>query len=192
MYPLTLDLSSVATLSDAELFKLCEANRSLHIERNVKGELILMSPTSGRTSKRNSRIISRLDLWNERRSLGIVCDSSGGFRLPNGAIRAPDAAWLRLERWQALTDEELDSFLPLCPDFVVELMSKSDSLLSLQQKMEEWMENGCRLAWLINPEAEEVVIYRANGEREIIQGFDKQASGEDVLPGFMLDLDELR
>ena len=192
MYPLTLNLNGIAELNDDELFRLCQSNRALHIERNPAGELVFMSPTSGRTSRRNSRIVSRLDSWNERTGLGVVCDSSGGFSLPNGAIRAPDAAWIRRERWEHLTDEELDSFLPLCPDFVVELMSKSDRLIPLQEKMEEWMENGCRLGWLIDPEREEVHIYRQNGQRETIRGFDQILSGEEILPEFVLQLVELR
>ena len=192
MYPLTLNLSGIAELTDDELFRLCEANKELRIERNTQGELILMAPTGGESSRKNGNLFWQLETWNKAKGLGISLESSGGFRLPSGAMRAPDVAWIAKDRWDSLTAEQKKTFPPLCPDFVIELMSESDYLEPVQQKIEEWMENGCRLAWLINPNAEEVVIYRTNGEREVVEGFDKHVSGEGVLPGFMLDLNELQ
>lgn len=192
MYSLTLNLSGITELTDEELFKLCETNKELRIERNTQGELILMAPTGGESSRKNNELGRQLANWNKETGLGVTLDSSGGFRLPSGAMHAPDVAWIAKDRWESLTLQEKKMFPPLCPDFVIELMSESDYLEPAQQKMEEWIENGCRLAWLINPDAEEVTIYRANGTRGVIKEFDRQVLGEDVLPGFVLDLIELR
>ena len=192
MYPLTLNLNGIAELNDDELFRLCEANKEIRIERNTHGELILMAPTGSESSRKNNEIGRQLANWNKEQGLGYTFDSSGGFRLPNGAMRAPDLAWIARERWENLSDEERRTFAPLTPDFIVELMSDSDYPELSRQKMEEWMENGCRLGWLIDPEREEVHIYRQNGQRETVRGFDQTLSGEEILPGFLLHLVELR
>ena len=132
-----------------------------------------------------------LVLWNLETDSGIVFDSNGGFLLPSGAMRAPDASWVAKERWEELLAAKREKFPPLCPDFVVELRSPTDWLPHAQVKMEEWMENGCRLAWLIDPQDERAYVYRADGTREVVASFDEVLNGEDVLPGFTLSLDQL-
>ena len=192
METLTLDMTSIGPLTDNQLFRLCLSNKELRIERTSKGELVIMSPTGLPTSRCNSIIISRLFIWNETSGLGQVFESNAGFSLKNGAMRAPDAAWLPHAALNALSEEQLTGFPLICPDFVVELMSASDRLSAAQSKMEEWMVNGCRLSWLVDPETENVYIYRADGTRDVLHGFDNVISGEDVLPGFELRLSELR
>ncbi len=192
MQPLILHTSEVLTLTDDELFRLCAANRDLRIERDSQGNLILMAPAGGETSARNSLFIADLVIWNRETRLGIAFDSNGGFVLPNGAMRAPDASWIPIERWNQLSAEQRKKFLPLCPDFVIELRSPSDRLKDLQKKMQEWMDNGCRLGWLIDPVEEKTYVYRENGGNSVVESFDETISGEDVLPGFVLELKELR
>ncbi|PLS68267.1 MAG: hypothetical protein CV045_08800, partial [Cyanobacteria bacterium M5B4] len=153
----------------------------------AKGELIVMSPTGGETGKSNAELITDLVIWNRSTKLGLVFDSSTGFALPNGADRSPDVAWIKLERWQSLTMEERRGFIPLCPDFVIELLSYSDSWGATQKKMNEYQENGCRLGWLIDPQNKRVAIYRSNKPIEVLSA-PASLSGEDVLPGFVLDL----
>ncbi|MBC8042273.1 MAG: Uma2 family endonuclease, partial [Rhizobacter sp.] len=167
----TLHLPEAVSLTDDQLFYLCEANKELRIERTSTGELIIMPPAGGESSAKNSIITMRLTLWNSIARTGIVFDSSGGFTLPNKAMRAPDASWVALERWQALTDKERKQFPPLCPDFLIELMSESDALRTAQEKMQEWMSNGCRLAWLINPKTETAYIYRRDKAAETVDTF---------------------
>ena len=192
MQPIILHTSEVFTLTDDELFQLCAANRDLRIERDSQGNLILMAPAGGETSARNSLFIADLVIWNRETRLGIAFDSNGGFVLPNGAMRAPDVSWIPIERWNQLSAEQRKKFLPLCPDFVIELRSPSDRVKDLQKKMQEWMDNGCRLGWLIDPVEEKTYVYRANGENSVVDSFDEALSGEDVLPGFVLELRELR
>jgi Uma2 family endonuclease len=191
MEALTLDLSELVDITDGQLLRLASTNRDIRIERTSKGELTIMAPTGGDTGWRNSDIGGEIRDWNRRCKLGKVFDSSTGFHLPNTAIRSADAAWVRLNRWEALTSEERAGFPPLCPDFIIELMSKSDRLEPAREKMDEWMANGCRMGWLIDFKLEEVHIYRAAGE-STTQSFDRPLSGEDILPGFELDLTELR
>ncbi|MCU0424448.1 MAG: Uma2 family endonuclease [Candidatus Kapabacteria bacterium] len=192
MEALMLDVRAIGGLTDDELFALCASNKMLRIERTKEGEIMLLHPTGGESGRHNTDIITDLNVWTRRTKLGIVFDSSTGFRLPNGAVRSPDAAFVRKERWEALSQEERRKFVPLCPDFVVELLSESDSLKATQEKMQEWMENGCRLAWLIDPQTETAYIYRADGSESTVQGFDNVLSGENVLPDFILELKELR
>jgi Uma2 family endonuclease len=180
--------SSVGVLSDEQFFAFCQENRHLQFERTASGEIVIISPTGGKTSNRNIKISARLEIWNEQTDLGIVFDSSGGFALPNGAMRSPDAAWIAIERWNALTEDEKEHFPQLCPDFVIELKSKSDSLKTLMKKMEEWIESGCRLGWLIEVEQKNVYIYRPLQEVELFSFSKGILSGENVLPGFSLDL----
>ena len=130
--------------------------------------------------------------WNELQNLGVVTGSDGGFILPDTSMRAPDVAWVQQERWESLSSEQQDKFAPLCPDFVIELKSPSDRLAALQAKMQDWIANGCQLAWLVDPGAEHVYIYRADGTTDVVAGFDGIVSGEEVLPGFVLKLDALR
>jgi Uma2 family endonuclease len=183
--PPTLELK--IDLTDEQFLQLCQNNRELKFERTQSGELIIMPPTGGTTSDRNSDLNFQVRTWNRQYNLGKVFDSSGGFKLPNGADRSPDASWVRIERWEALTSEEKDKFLPLCPDFVIELRSPSDSLQTLRSKMQEYIDNGARLGWLIDPKRRVIEIYRPDREVEILTS-PNTVSGEDVLPGFVLDL----
>ena len=188
----TFTLKGLERLTDDEFFHFCQQNRDLRIERTCEGEVIIMSPTGTRTGLRNSEINFQLQSWNKQRQAGYVFDSSTGFKLPNGSERSPDASWVSREKWEALSSEEQEKFAPLCPEFVIELKSPSDLLPTLRDKMEVWMNNGCRLGLLIYPELETVFIYRADGSRDELHDFDRRVSGEDVLPGFELDLSALR
>jgi Uma2 family endonuclease len=183
--PPTLELT--IDLTDDQFFELCQKNRDYRFERTSDGELIIMPPTGGETSNRNARLTQRLMNWADTNELGIAFDSNGGFKLPNGADRAPDASWIKIERWNALTSEQRQKFLPLCPDFVVELRSPTDSLKTTQEKMQEYIDNGARLGWLIDQKNQRVEIYRQGQDVEILQS-PASLSGEDVLPGFVLDL----
>ncbi|WP_108937190.1 Uma2 family endonuclease [Microcystis sp. 0824] len=174
-------------LSDEQFFQLCQDNRDLRLERNTKGDLIIMPPTGGKTGNSNAGITAQLWLWNNLNKLGVVFDSSTGFKLPNGADRSPDAAWIPLEKWQALTPQQKERFLPLSPDFVIELMSPSDSLETARKKMQEYLDNGTRLGWLINRKTREVEIYRQGQAVEILTN-PESLSGENMLPEFSLNL----
>lgn len=187
MRSLTLKLKPIINLTDEQFFQLCQENENIRLERTAKGELIIMPPAGGETGNRNAGLTAQLWIWNEQSKLGQVFDSSTGFKLPNGANRSPDSAWVKLERWNALTDEEQNKFPPLCPDFVVELLSPSDSLKDTQEKMQEYLENGIRLGWLINRKTRQVEIYRPGAEVEVLDNL-VQVSGESVLPGFVLNL----
>lgn len=177
-------------LTDEQFFQLCQHNHDLRFERTASGELLIMSPTGGETSNRNFEIVVQLGIWNKKNNLGKGFDSSGGFTLPNGAARSPDASWVKGERWEALTQEQRRKFLPLCPDFVVELCSPTDSLNQTQAKMQEYIDNGARLGWLIDAEARRVEVYRPNQDVEILEN-PATLSGEDVLPGFVLYLQQI-
>ncbi|MEM8779419.1 MAG: Uma2 family endonuclease [Cyanobacteria bacterium P01_G01_bin.49] len=185
--PVEVTLESLE-LSNDQFYQLCQNNPDLRFERNAQGDLIIMSPTGGETSDRNSEINFQLRLWNKQYKLGKVFESSGGFRLPNGANRSPDAAWIPSNKWNDLTAEQRQNFVPLCPDFVIELRSPSDKLTSLQKKMQEYQKNGTCLGWLINPQDRQIEVYRQGKVVEILR--DPQTlSGEDVLPKFVLDLE---
>ncbi len=174
-------------LTESQFWQLCRDNNDLRFEKTANGELIIMSPTGGNTSNNNAGITAQLWLWNERSKKGKVFDSNGCFQLPNGAKRAPDSSWIKMERWNSLTPEDQDSFPPICPDFVVELMSPSDSLLKTREKMQEYIENGAELGWLINRKQRQVEIYRQGQEVEILEN-PQTISGENILPEFVLDL----
>ncbi len=194
MTTVTLNLDTVE-LTDEQFYRLCQMNRDWQFERTAKGEIIIMSPVGGVSGNREADLITNLGLWNRQTQLGRVFSSSTIFRLPNNGNRSPDAAWVSLERWSALTAEEQEKFPPICPDFVIELHeaklsrreSGTDPLRPLQEKMQEYLNSGLRLGWLINPQDEQVEIYRASREVEIVQ-FPVSLSGEDVLPGFVLNL----
>jgi len=188
MTALTLNLQPTLEVNDQEFEQICQANRDLRLERSLKGELIIMAPTGGETGERNSSLNGQLWLWNFQAKLGVVFDSSTGFKLPSGAIRSPDVAWLRTERWQALSAEQKREYIPLCPDFIIELRSATDDLRDIQAKMREYMENGLRLGWLINPEARTVEIYRQDQAIQMLQS-PRNLSGEEVLVGFSLNLE---
>jgi Uma2 family endonuclease len=188
MTALTLNLNPIVTLTDEQFYQLCQENENIKIERTTKGELIIMPPVGGETGNRNGKLTQQLFNWTDRARSGIAFDSSTGFKLPNGADRSPDASWVKLERWNELTSEQKQRFVPLCPDFVVELLSPSDSLKNTQEKMMEYRANGARLGWLINRKIRQVEIYRP-GENVLILDSPSTLSGEDVLPGFVLNLD---
>jgi Uma2 family endonuclease len=187
MNALTVKLNPIIELTDENFLQLCLANRDLRFERTATGELVIMPPTGGETGNRNAGVTAQLWNWNEQSKLGKVFDSSTGFKLPNNADRSPDASWIKLERWHQLTQEQRTKFLPLCPDFVVELLSPSDNLQAIQEKMQEYQNNGVRLGWLINRRARQVEIYRIGKEVEVLNS-PISLSGEDVLPGFVLNL----
>ena len=187
MTAITLNLNSIIKLTSEQFYQLCEENPDLKLERNANGELIAMPPTGGETGKRNLTAGAQLWTWNEQTELGEAFDSSTGFTLPNKADRSPDASWVEKSRWSALTPEQREKFIPLCPDFVIELVSPSDSLKKSQEKMQEYRENGCRLGWLINRKKREVEIYRPGQDVEVLQS-PLTLSGENVLPGFVLNL----
>lgn len=175
-------------LTDEQFYQICQNNRDLRFERNVQGDLIIMPPTGGETSRRNAKLTQQLGNWTDRDGTGICFDSSGGFTLPNGADRSPDASWIPLEKWENLTPKQREKFLPLCPDFVIELRSPSDNLKPLQEKMQEYLENGTKLGWLINRKDQQVEIYRQGKEVEILDR-PQTLSGENVLPNFILELE---
>ncbi len=184
---LTLQLPTLAQMSSAEFYEFCRANQDLRIERAATGEVIVMPPAFSDTGNRNFNLATQLGAWTEQDGTGVGFDSSAGFTLPNGATRSPDAAWIRLERWQALTAEQQASFAPLCPDFVVELRSASDSLTGLEAKMQEYIANGAQLGWLIDRKHRVIHVYRPNRDPELLHQ-PETVSGDPELPGFVLRL----
>jgi Uma2 family endonuclease len=187
MTALTLNLDSIAHLTHNQFRELCRENRDIRLELTAKGELIVMPPTGWESGNRNIKLAARLQNWTETDGTGIAFDSSTGFILPSGAIRSPDAAWVASERLTALNPDP-EGFLPLAPDFVIELRSASDRLKPLQDKMQEYIDNGVRLGWLLNPKDRAVEIYRIGKGIEILQS-PTEVSGEEVLPGFVLSLE---
>ena len=184
--PLTLNLDTVH-LTDEQFYQLCQNNRELNFERTTKGNLIIMSPVGGDSGNREAELIIDLGIWNRQTGLGYTFSSSTIFKLPNGADRSPDAAWIRKERWEALTPEQRRKFPPIAPDFVIELRSATDDLETLRDKMREYMDAGVQLAWLINPQQQQVEIYRPGQDVEV-RNLPTELSGENVLPEFSLNL----
>ena len=187
MNAFTIDLSPVIKLTDDQFYELCRKNPDVKFERNAKGELIIMSPTGGETGNCNSEINANFVIWNRQTKLGKVFDSSTGFKLPNGADRSPDVAWIKQERWDTLTPQQKEKFPPIAPDFVLELMSPSDTLQKIQEKMQEYRDNQVKIGWLIDRKTRRVEIYRLGQEVEVLES-PTELSGEDVLPGFVLNL----
>jgi Uma2 family endonuclease len=177
-------------LSDEDFFEFCQANRDWRIERTSDGDIIIMPPTGGETGRRNFDLSVVFGIWAKADGTGLGFDSSTGFMLPNGAERSPDLAWVRLSRWNALTDEQREKFPPLCPDFVAELRSPSDRLVTLQDKMEEYIQNGAQLGWLLDPIEKKVYVYRPRAQVECVDN-PSTVSAEPVLKGFVLDFREL-
>ena len=191
MQPLVLRFNpAVRQMSDREFFEFCQLNRDWRLEQTREGDIIIMPPTGGETGRRNFTLIGLFSAWVEKEGAGIGFDSSTAFSLPNGAKRSPDLAWVRRDRWEALTAEEREMFPPLCPDFVVELRSQSDALEPLQAKMEEYLANGASLGWLIDPLEKKVYVYRPQQEVRCLNN-PETISGEPVLPEFVLDLKRL-
>lgn len=187
MSNLTIDCRSIELTHD-KFYQLCINNRNVKFEKNNKGDLVIMSPVGDISSNRNIEIAYQLQSWSRQNSQGIAFDSSAGFILPNNAIRSPDASWISLAKWQLIPDEEKEKFAHICPDFVIELMSPSDSLKDTQEKMKEYQENGCQLAWLINRKNRQVEIYRHNQTVEILDN-PNTLSGENILVNFVLNLE---
>jgi len=187
MLTFTVNLNPIIKLTDEQFYQLCRVNPDVKFERNATGEIIIMSPTGGETGNFNSEINADFVIWNRRTKLGKVFDSSTCFKFPNGADRSPDVAWIKQSRWDALTTEEKEKFPPIAPDFVLELMSPTDSLKETQQKMQDYINNGVKLGWLINRKTRSVEIYRQGKAVESLES-PTELSGEDVLPGFVLNL----
>lgn len=188
MTALTLNLDTVH-LSDEQFYEICQNNRELQFERTAKGKLIILSPVGGETGNREAELIADLGIWNRQTGLGYTFSSSTVFKLSNGGDRSPDAAWIRRERWDGLTPEQRRKFPPIAPDFAIELRSATDNLEMLQEKMQEYMDAGVQLAWLINPQQQQVGIYRLGQEMEV-RDLPTELSGEAVLPGFSLNLSQ--
>lgn len=187
--PVTLKMGEL--MSEEDFYQFCQMNDTLEFERDSYGNIILMSPTGSFTGSLNFRVLGNLFVWNEKWGLGEAFDSATGFTLPNGAIRSPDASWIENERWNLLTDEQKEKFAPICPDFIVEIRSKSDELKYLLEKMNEYIENGTQLAWLIDRFDNKVHIYRSDKSITILDSLQVKLSGEHVLPEFVLDLESL-
>jgi Uma2 family endonuclease len=187
MIAVTINFNSIVKLTDDQFYQLCRENPDVKFERNAKGEIIVMSPTGGETGSYNSEINADFVIWNRQTKLGICFDSSTCFKLPNGANRSPDVSWIEKSRWDALTAEQKQKFPPIAPDFVLELMSPTDSLKYTQDKMQEYMDNQVKLGWLINRKTRRVEIYRQGQEVEMLES-PTELSGEDILPGFVLNL----
>jgi Uma2 family endonuclease len=185
--PLRVNLLDSSEMTTAEFYAFCQANQDLRIERSATGDVIVRPPAVSDTGNRNLKIAQQLANWADADGTGEAFDSSAGFTLPNGATRSSDAAWVRLDRWNALTETEQASFAPLCPDFVVELRSSSDALSGLKAKMEEYLANGASLGWLIDRKTRQVHIYRRNQEPEILENPDR-VCGDPQLPGFVLQM----
>lgn len=185
--PLVLRLGRTLEMDEKQFFEFCQLNRDLRIERTAEGDLEIMPPTGGGTGSRNAILVHLLMGWTLRDGTGVAFDSSTGFVLPNGATRSPDASWVRRDQLVDLSPEQKERFLPLCPDFVVELRSPTDRLENLREKMREYLENGARLGWLIDPEERKVYVYEAGKEARSLEN-PGELSGDPVLPGFVLDL----
>lgn len=187
MSSVVLNLEPITHLSREQFYVLCQANPDLQLERTAQGDLVIVSPVGGTGGNREASLITDLEIWNRQNRLGKVFSSSTIFSLPSGADRSPDAAWVRLDRWEALTPEQQQGFPPLCPDFVIELRSPTGRLKPLQEKMQEYLDNGLLLGWLIDPQGKQIEIYRPNQPVEIIP-LPANLSGEEVLSGFTLHI----
>jgi Uma2 family endonuclease len=174
-------------MTDEELMRFCAANEMVRVERDANGELILMSPSGSGTGRTNSELIYQLAAWARETNSGATFDSNAGFTLPDGSMRSPDAAWIAWPRWNALSKEEQEGFAPICPEFVIELRSPSDSLPELQAKMRLWIANGAEVAWLVDPARKTVEVYRPGREAEVLEG-GSAVEGDGPVAGFMLEL----
>jgi Uma2 family endonuclease len=185
--PLVLRLAPVIEMSEEQFFELCQLNRDLRIERTSRGDLVLMPPTGGETGRMNFELTVLFGRWVQADGTGVGFDSSTGFTLPNGAKRSPDLAWVRRGRWEALTRQQRAVFPPLCPDFVVELRSPSDTLETVQAKMREYLDNGAQLGWLIDPLEKKVYVYRPQAPMVCLDN-PETVSGDPLLPGLVLEV----
>lgn len=187
---IALNLRPTLSLTDEVFERLCQQNPELRLERTAQGELIVMPPAGSESSRQNLSLSAQLWQWNQQTKLGVTFDSSAGFTLPNGAIRSPDAAWIEKTRWERLTPEQQRKFAPLCPDFV-ELKSPSDDLPPLQAKLQEYIDNGAQLGWLIDPDGQQVYVYRP-GQPVQVGDRPNTLSGNPVLPHFVMDFTLIR
>ena len=187
--PLVLDFSAVE-MSDDQFVRFCSDNGELRIELSAERKLIIMPPANPTTGSKNQTISGEVYIWSKQDGTGLSFDSSSGFTLPNGAVRSPDASWMSRERWDAIPDDDKLRFSHIAPDFVVELRSPSDTVAMLQAKMAEYIENGVQLGWLIDPFQRQVHIYRSGQPVEVLDG-PEIVSGDPVLPGFVLNLQEI-
>ncbi|MDB9511323.1 Uma2 family endonuclease [Kamptonema animale CS-326] len=187
---LVVKMPSTFQMTDDQFFDFCQINRDLRIERTKTGEVIIMSPTGSETGNRNSDLIFQVTLWAKKDKTGITFDSSTGFTFSSGQTFSPDVSWIKLARWNALSPEQREKFAPICPDFVIELRSPSDSLKSLKEKMQEYIQEGVKLGLLIDRKARKVYIYRPEVPEECLDN-PATVSGEPILPGFVLDLSEI-
>ena len=174
-------------MTDEELMRFCAANEVVRVERDANGELILMSPSGSETGRTNSELIYQLVAWARETNSGATFDSNAGFTLPDGSMRSPDAAWIAWPRWNALSKEEQEGLAPICPEFVIELRSPSDSLAELQAKMRLWVANGVEVAWLVDPSRKAVEVYRPGREAEVVAG-GSAVEGAGPVAGFVLEL----
>ncbi|MEJ6484337.1 Uma2 family endonuclease [Nostoc punctiforme UO1] len=195
--PLTVNFPSLVQMTNEQFYEFCQANGDLRIERTANGEVIIMPPAFSDTGNRNFNIAAQLGYWTEQDGSGIGFDSSAGFTLPNGAMRSPDASWIEMERWNALTESQKASFAPICPDFVIELRSsgvgvarRRHRLIKLQEKMQEYIDNGASLGWLIDRQNRKVYIYRPNREVEILDN-PEAVSGNPELREFILRMTKI-
>ena len=188
--PMVLQMLPNMIMTDDQFFDFCQLNRHFRIERNQIGDLFIMSPTGSETEERNFNLNGQLWIWTKQDGTGVGFGSSGGFTLPNGAVRSPDAAWIKRTKWEIIPAEKRKKFAPICPEFVVELRSENDSLSTLKEKMQEYIDNGTQLAWLIDRKQRKVFIYRPNCGVEELDN-PQTLTGEDILPGFVLDLSEI-
>jgi Uma2 family endonuclease len=188
--PVIVHTRPAIDLDDEQFFQFCRINRDLQIERTAQGDIVIMAPEAGSSGSGGTKLVALFDQWSERDGSGRIFGPSTGFILPNGAIRAPDVSWVRNERLEALTDEQWQRFLPLCPDFVLELRSPSDTLRQLQQKMEEYQANGAHLGWLLDPVNQQVHLYRPGAAVEVLNAPDA-VSGEPLLREFVLDVPQI-
>ncbi|TAF74486.1 MAG: Uma2 family endonuclease [Bacteroidetes bacterium] len=186
---IVLDTHRLGSFSDDEFYHFCLDNRNLKFERDAQSNIILIPNSGGIIGNYNAEILAEIGIWSRISKTGICFDSSTAFKLPNSAVRSPDAAWIQSERWNTLSNKEKEQFPPLCPDFVIEIKSSSDSLLNLKDKMKEWMANGCKLAWLINPEESLTYCYYDNQEYAI--SFEEILSGQSILKGFEIQLKDI-
>ncbi|MGL5083181.1 MAG: Uma2 family endonuclease [Microcoleaceae cyanobacterium] len=188
--PIVLKMRPVVEMTDEQFFEFCQLNRDYRIERTATGEMIIMSPTGSETGNRNAKLTQQLGNWTDKDATGIDFDSSSGFRLPNGADRSPDAAWMTLEKWNKVPRNQQMKFAPVCPDFVVEVLSPSDTLKPIQDKLQEYIKNGASLGWLIDRKNRNVYIYQPQAEVKCLEN-PATVSGEPVLPGFVLQMEKI-
>ena len=180
----------IERISDLDFEKLCASNPELKLETDAAGKLIIMSPTGSESGKKNSSLLAQVWNWNNKYKLGEIFDSSTGFKLSNSAIRSPDVSWIAISRWNSLTEKQKRGFAPIDPDFIIELMSPTDDLLTAQQKMAEYMSCEIKLGWLINPDEKQVEIYRTKQDKEVLDQ-PTSLSGETLLPNLIVDLSDI-